>query len=531
MIFLIKNPKKLISAAVLLILTVITLLALISCSLFAGIGNGYNGGSKNYENLCPSFSGSNIEFIDVNGGDTYPGEELDINIAIVNNGNLEAKNVKVNLIASDFLVSNGEKTSWSIDNLDVGEKVTFSTSLNLINNITEDTLVPCKLEISSDEVNSFTSSGSSIMVYGVKPFEGNFIPIIGLHSIEDHIEAAIELYTSNFDALCKVLKEYGYETITFTDLLNYIDFGKALPEKPVIITSDDGYQDIYTNGFPILKKYGYKMTVFLVTGAIGEKDVDRKTNAYFNKRTNVIRPILIWPEIEEMYEYGCEFLSHTVNHVRLGLAPDEEVLYELTKSKKDIESHLGNKVLFFAWPYDNYSPSKWYLIPKAGYRGAVRYWGGIEDMRTINLNNIKRVEFNSYIPPDQYVNYLNLDRSIKVEGTIDNYTKKVGEEFIVRYTIKNINENSAKINSLELELPDNIKLEGVDSHGYINQYPGLSDGIYMWVSDSYIINGNDSIDLILKLKSDSQGKSIIKFRVTYHDSYIDCDDIEVNIKD
>ena len=97
MIFLIKNPKKLISVAVLLILTVITLLALISCSLFAGIGNVYNGGNKNYENLCPSFSGSNIEFIDVNGGDTYPGEELDINIAIVNNGNLEAKNVKVKL--------------------------------------------------------------------------------------------------------------------------------------------------------------------------------------------------------------------------------------------------------------------------------------------------------------------------------------------------------------------------------------------------------------------------------------------------
>lgn len=523
--FLKKNPKRLIYIPVILICVIGISLFLVNCSLYTKTDD------ESVDKLYPSFSNSNIKLIDLNGGDTYPGESVGVNISVVNSGDIEAKNVKVDLVIPGFFVLNEEETSWNIDVLDVGEEITFNTSLNLINNITEDTQVLCRLKISSDEAESSISSDYSIMVYGVRPFEGNYIPIIGLHAIEDHIGVAIELYTGHFDKLCKVLKEYDYETITFTDLLNYIDYGKALPERPVIITSDDGFQDVYTNGFPILKKYGYKMTVFLVTGAIGDSDADRKTNAYFNKRTDVIRPILTWPEIIEMNEYGCEFLSHTVNHVRLGLSPDEEFLYELIQSKKDIEFHLGNEVLFFAWPYDNNSPLKWPLIPEAGYRGAVRYWGGIEDMRTINLYNIRRVEFNSYIPPNQYVNYLNLDRSIIIEYMVNEYVREIDEEFTVEYIIININKESAKINSLELELPDNIELVEVDPDGYINQYPGISEGIYMWVSDSYIIEGEDEINLIVKLRGIRPEKSLIKFRATYRNNYIDCDNIEIEIKE
>ena len=532
-----KNQKKLIHIPVLSIFSIIVLFIFVSCSLFTGFsGRGGKDSSGSTGRLLPSFLGSYIEFVDLNGGDAYPGESLEVNINVINSGDIEARNVKVDLIIPDFFVLNEEETGWDVDILDAGEEVSFNTSLNLIDNITEDTLVSCRLEISSGDADSFIGSGYSIMVYGVKPFEGNFIPIIGLHAIEDHIEAAIELYTSHFDSLCRVLKDYDYETITFMDLLNYIDFGKALPERPVIITSDDGFQDVYTNGFPILKKYGYKMTVFLVTGAVGETDADRKTNAYFNSRTNVIRPILIWPEIKEMHEYGCEFLSHTVNHVRLGLASDDEFLYELSQSKEDIESHLGNEILFYAWPYDNNSPSKWPLIPEAGYRGAVRYGNGIEDMRTINLYDIKRVEFNSYIPPYQYAGYLGLDRSIKIGHKVDNdykddrYIKEAGEIFMVEYTIKNTGEDSAKISSIELELPDNIEFTGVSPDGVINQYPGISEGIYMWVSDSYMVEAKDEINLILELKGISPGKSIIKFRLTRLDNYIDCDDVEMEIK-
>jgi len=538
-----KNQKELVylnCMSILFIFLMSVLLIFTGCSLFTGnIAGGSRDRDAEARGLLPSFSGSYIEFEDVNGGDTYPGEDLIVYVNIINSGGAEARDVKVNLVADEFFKlneENGEEICWNVDSIGAGEKVRFNTRLTLKDNITEDTMVSCSLKIDSGRTDSFIGTDYSTMVYGVKPFEGNFIAIIGLHAIEDHIGAPIELYTGHFEELCRVLKEYGYETITFMDLLKYVDFGKALPEKPVMITSDDGFQDVYTNGFPVLKRYGYKMTVFLVTGAIGETEASRKTNAYFNKRTNVIRPILIWPEIEEMHEYGCEFLSHTVNHVRLGLVSDGEFLYELKKSKEDIESHLGSEVLFFAWPYDNNSPSKWHLIPEAGYRGAVRYGTGIEDMRTINLYDIDRVEFNSYIPPAQYVGYLNLDRSIKIEFRIDNeyksgkYVKEAGEEFMLEYLINNTNDNAVKISSLELELPENIELIEVDSGGYINQYPGINSNIYMWVSDSYTIAGNGRINLILKLKGKAPGESIIKFRTTYKGYYINCDGVKVEIK-
>lgn len=520
-----KDTRKLINIPVIVICVAGICLLLAGCSPYT------KNGDVSIDKLYPSFSDSDIELVDSNGGDIYPGEIMDVNINVKNSGDIEARNVRVDLVLPNLLILNNGEASWNIDTLDIGEKVIFNTSLKIIDNVTEDSIASCKLEISSDEIESFISSDYSTVVSGVRLFEGNYIPIIGLHAIEDHIEIPIELYTGHFEKLCSTLKTYGYETITFMDLLNYLDYGKALPEKPVIITSDDGFQDNYTNAFPILKKYGYKITVFLVTGAVGDSKADRKTNGYFNERTNVIRPILIWPEIMEMSEYGCEFLSHTVNHVRLGLATDEKVLYELIQSKEDIESHLNKPVLFFAWPYDNNSESKWDLFSEAGYRGAVRYWGGIEDMRTINLYNIKRVEFNSYIPPSQYVSYLKLDRSIIIEYMVDEYSKKIDEEFIIEYIIKNNNKESVKITSLELELPDNIELVEVSPDGYINQYPGTSEDMYMWVSDSYIIEPEDEVNLIVKLKGVRIEKSSIKFRATSRGYYINCDDIEIEIKD
>lgn len=522
--FLNKNPKKFIYIPVMFIIVTVISLFFSGCSLHTKTSGEDKNGS------LPSFFGSGMEIVDLNGGDTYPGESIGVKVSVVNNGEIEARNIKVRLIVPDLFVLNEGETSWDAGNLDAEGEISFDTSLDLKDEITEDTQISFRLEISSDGVDSFTGPDYKITVYGVRPFEGNYIPIIGLHAIEDHIGIPIELYTGYFDKLCKALKEYGYETITFSDLLNYVDHGKALPEKSVIITSDDGFQDIYINAFPILKKYGYKMTIFLVTGYMGNSEEDREVNSFDSDRKVPMRPMLIWPEIIEMNEYGCEFLSHTVNHIRLGLSSDEEFLYELVQSKKDIESHLGSEVLFFAWPYDNNSPSKWPLIPDAGYRGAVRYGNGIEDMRTINLYDIKRVEFNNYIPPNQYVNYLKLDRSITIEYEIDEHTKQTDQEFTVEYIIKNTNKSDVKIYSLELKLPDNIEFIGVDPAGYFNRYPGISEGIYMWVSDSYIIKGENKINLILKLKGTDPGKSIIQFRAAYNGRYIDSDDIEIEIK-
>ncbi len=484
---------------------------------------------NNVSELSQPFSNSTLELIDLNGGDTYPGETITAKLNIINGGKKDANNTKVKLILSDYFTADEAAINWDIGTINASETKNLSTNLKVARGITSDTAAWCTLQITSDKIESFTFPKHNMLIYGVKSFDRHYIPIIGLHTVEDEIEIPIELYTSHFDHLCSTLKAFGFETITFMDILNYLDFGRSLPEKPVIITSDDGYQDIYTNAFPILKKYDYKMTIFLVTGYIGNSDEDRKVNSFDKNYPAYTRPILTWPEITEMYKYGCEFQSHSVNHIRLGLASNEEFLNEVIQSKNDIESQLGNKVLFFAWPYDNNSPDKWPLITEAGYRGAVRYGTGIEDLRTININDIKRVEFNSLISPQDYAGYLKL-HDIVIENEPEQYLKEPGEDFTLRYIIKNNNKQSIHISSFELELPSNIQLIGMNNDSYINQLPGLSQGTYMWVSDLYEIKAKSKIELGVKLKALSPGKTTIRFRITTNDVHIEGNDVEIETR-
>jgi len=121
--------------------------------------------------------------------------------------------------------------------------------------------------------------------------------------------------------------------------------------------------------------------------------------------------------------------------------------------------------------------------------------------------------------------------NIEISYQSDRYTREFGEKFTVEYTIKNKNKGGIKISSLELELPDNIEFIEIKPGGYINQGPGVSRGLYMWVSDSYIIEEEGEINLIVELRGTSPGKSLIKFRVTTNEIYINSDDIEIEIRD
>ncbi len=121
--------------------------------------------------------------------------------------------------------------------------------------------------------------------------------------------------------------------------------------------------------------------------------------------------------------------------------------------------------------------------------------------------------------------------NIEISCSADNLVQEFSKKFTLEYTARNKNKESINISSIELELPDNIELVEVRADGYINQQPGLSRDMYMWVSDSYVIEGEDKINLIVELRGTRPGKALIKFRVTTHNTYVDCDDIEIEIKE
>ena len=235
------------------------------------------------------------------------------------------------------------------------------------------------------------------------------LPIISMHGVEPVPHGKYELSSAAFEYLLSTLKSYGYTTVTLMDVLAYFDKGKKLPSKPIIISMDDGYQSTYTNAFPLAKKYGFKFTVFLITGLIGDSEATRRNNDFDAGVEGIpVRPMLIWPEIQAMSNYGCEFQSHTWGHEIVTDLDASAVEQTLKQSKSDIEVKLGKPCVFVAWPHDAFSDETISLLAPSGYRGALRAYGGVEDLSTMNLDNILRLNLDGTINPVDYASYIGL---------------------------------------------------------------------------------------------------------------------------
>ena len=236
------------------------------------------------------------------------------------------------------------------------------------------------------------------------------LPVVAMHGIEPSPEGRYETSAGAFEFMLQTLKAYGYQTITFADLMNYLDKGKPLPAKPIIITSDDGYQSTYTYAFPILKKYGYKMTVFLITSYVGADENSRRMNEFdFDAKEWIPhRPILIWPEVRVMSKYGIEFQSHTWSHGIITNIPIEQAERELAQSKYDIEVNVGKPCFIVAWSHGIFNGEVLSLLAKTGYRGAAAYDGRINILSNINLYEIGRVKIFAELPPQAYAQVMEL---------------------------------------------------------------------------------------------------------------------------
>lgn len=95
------------------------------------------------------------------------------------------------------------------------------------------------------------------------------VPVLNYHQINDRDENSLTVHTDEFDEQMKYLSDNGYHTITPEEMMDAWENGTPLPEKPVILTFDDGYVDNYKNAYPILEKYNLKGTIFLISDFIG----------------------------------------------------------------------------------------------------------------------------------------------------------------------------------------------------------------------------------------------------------------------
>ena len=76
---------------------------------------------------------------------------------------------------------------------------------------------------------------------------------------------------AQFKKQMEYLHNEGYHTISLDDLYAYVTEGKELPDKPIVLTFDDGYIDNYEDVLPILESYDMQATIFMISDAVNTK--------------------------------------------------------------------------------------------------------------------------------------------------------------------------------------------------------------------------------------------------------------------
>ncbi|SDE87163.1 polysaccharide deacetylase family protein [Sporomusa acidovorans] len=183
------------------------------------------------------------------------------------------------------------------------------------------------------------------------------VPILNYHKV-DNFYHALSVSPQEFEEQMAYLAKNGFTTITPDQLMAYLNHDRELPEKPIIITFDDGYLDNYTNAYPVMKKYGFTATIFLVTNLVGHDE-----------------RFMTWEQVQTMQQDGFVFGSHTVSHIPLNKLPREQAMAELIDSRKEIEYRLGTKTRYFAYPTGAYNSQVEEMVKQAGYKAAftIRY--------------------------------------------------------------------------------------------------------------------------------------------------------------
>ena len=219
-----------------------------------------------------------------------------------------------------------------------------------------------------DDFGKYISSSASVpnpeQVSADKNDYSVDVPIILYHNVTTEKTKGACISLEAFTQQIQALKEAGYHTVSFDQMIDYVYNGGALPENPICITFDDGYLSNYELAFPVLENYQMKATIFVIGASVGHKE--------FYKDTKFpITPHFSYGEAKKMIDSGLiSIQSHTFDmhqwppyetseNIRKDMAKfenegDEEyvaaIRQDFLQSSSALESETGEKINVLAYP-------------------------------------------------------------------------------------------------------------------------------------------------------------------------------------
>lgn len=230
------------------------------------------------------------------------------------------------------------------------------------------------------------------------------LSILMYHSVSDS-EAFFAVSPKKFERQMRYIRDSGFASVLASEIEKRMQEGKLA--RTVCVTFDDGYEDVYTNAYPILKTLGIKATIFLITSEIG--------GAYTNSE-GLKFPLLGREQITEMRASGLvEFMPHGHTHRKLhGLAPHEQE-EEITLSRDAVRSLTGSDPRVFAYPRGRMTPAIAELLKQLGFGLAMGVVPGLVRSAS-DIYNLPRNAVDAHIGFREFK--LKLSGAVEWYGTI-----------------------------------------------------------------------------------------------------------------
>lgn len=187
------------------------------------------------------------------------------------------------------------------------------------------------------------------------------------HRFNDSRYPSTNIATENFKVHLQVLQDEQFTVLTLGEVVARMRAGESLPQRCAVISVDDGYLSFLTDGWPLLKQYGYPATLFVSTDTVGGEDY------------------MTWQDLRLLQQEGVEIGNHSASHAYLldRLPAETEsawrsrVADDLERSQAMFKKALGSSPRLFAYPYGEFSTELSRLVRGAGFVAAFGQQSGV----------------------------------------------------------------------------------------------------------------------------------------------------------
>ncbi len=183
------------------------------------------------------------------------------------------------------------------------------------------------------------------------------VPVMMYHDIVPEKKVFFDVTPEELERHLELIRQKGLTPITMDQLVTHLRTGLPLPEKPIVLSFDDGYLGHYRYAYPLLKKYNYPAVFAIYTDKIDKQ---------------IGRPAMTWEQVKIMAADPLVTISsHSVTHRDLIKLTDAEIQMESQQSKQILESKLGIPIRYFTYPSGKYDQRALQAMQESGYLAAL----------------------------------------------------------------------------------------------------------------------------------------------------------------